>query len=143
MRKSKTFIFISLVLSLLVLVSTGCSVLKPKFDPIGYEYALSIKDDALILISKSEQSFSLHKESVYRLMTRVERAYEHARTLYKNNSVTGIWDVLRDPKANRLGRFIEEWEKEDTLDARYIEEAKKMISEDFKILLELEEKKKK
>ena len=94
-------------------------------------------------MEKAKTSFSLHREAVYRLMTRVERAYEHARPLYKNDRVTGIWDTLRDPRSNRLARFMQEWEIEDILDETYIAEAKKSIEEDFKLLIEIEESKKK
>jgi hypothetical protein len=130
------------MLCLLFLGLGNCSMFKPKFDPVGHEYAVSIKKEALVLIAKAGESFSLHREAVYRLMTRVERAYENARLRYKNKGVTGIWNVMRSPGANRLGRFMTEWEKEDILGEEYIKSALVWAKDDFDLLIKLEEKKK-
>jgi hypothetical protein len=128
---------------LLLLAASACSMLKPKFDPVGHQYAVTIKQEALALLDKAGESFSLHREAVYLLMTRVERAYENALTQYKNDGVAGIWDVLRRPEANRLARFMEDWEKEDVLDETYIADAKKLLEENFNLLIKIEEEKKK
>jgi len=130
------------VLCLLFFFQANCSIFKPKMDPVGLQFAVSIQQEALELLAKAGESFSLHREEVYRLMTRVERAYEHARPLYKNDGVTGIWDVMRDPLSNRLARFMAEWEKEDILDEGYIKSALKWVKDDFDILIKIEEKKK-
>lgn len=129
------------VLFLLLFVFGNCSLFKPKIDPVGKEYAVSIQTDALLLVAKAGESFSLHREAVYRLMTRVEQAYENARPRYKNNKVTGIWNVMRNPRANRLGRFMMDWEKEDVLDEEYIKQALEWVKKDFDLLIEIEEKK--
>jgi hypothetical protein len=139
----KTFLRYIPLLCLLLLALSNCSLFKPKFDPVGHQYAITIQKDALALMDRAVESFSLYREEVYWLMTRVERAYEHARPLYKNDKVTAIWDALRNPQGNRLGRFMLEWEKEDTLGDIYIKEAKEMLDEDFKLLVEIEEGKKK
>lgn len=130
------------MLCLLFLGLGNCSMFKPKFDPVGHEYAVSIKKEALALIAQAKESFSLHREAVYRLMTRVERAYENARSRYKNKGVTGIWNVMRSPGANRLGRFMAEWEKEDILGEEYVKSALVWVKDDFDLLIKLEEKKK-
>jgi hypothetical protein len=131
------------VLPLLLCLWGGCSMLKPRYDPVGHEYAITIKEKALALLDKAGESFSLHRDAVYQLMTSVERAYEHARVKYKNDGITGIWDVMRSPEANRLARFMLDWEKEDILDATYIQEAKKLLQENFDLLIKIEESKKK
>ncbi len=131
------------VLPLLLCLWDGCSMFKPRLDPVGHEYAVTIKEEALALMDKAGESFSLHRDAVYLLMTRVERAYEHARLKYKNDGVTGIWDVMRRPEANRLARFMLDWEKEDILDDTYIKEAKKLLTESFNLLIKIEESKEK
>jgi hypothetical protein len=131
------------VLPLLLCLWGGCSMLKPRYDPVGHQYAVTIKEEALALMDKAGESFSLYRHAVFRLMTRVERAYEHARLKYKNEGVTGIWDVMRSPEGNRLARFMLDWEKEDILDDTYIKEAKKLMKESFNLLVKIEESKKK
>lgn len=131
------------VLTLLPVLWGNCSMFKPKFDPVGHQYAVTIKQETLALMDKARESFTLHQAAVYLLMTRVERAYENARLKYKNDGITGIWDVMRSPEANRLARFMLDWEKEDILEVTYIEEAKKLLLENFDLLIKIEESKKK
>lgn len=131
------------VSSLLILLLIGCSLFKAKLDPVGKQYAVTIQQEAMQLVGKAGQSFSLHREAVYRLLTRVEQAYEHARQRYKNDRVTNLWNLMRDPQSNRLAHFMNEWEKEDILTDTYINEAKKSLQEDFKLLIKAEESKKK
>jgi len=131
------------VLPLLLCLWGGCSMLKARFDPVGQQYAVTIKEEALALMDKAGESFSLYRLDVYRLMTRVERAYEHARLKYKNEGVAGIWDVMRSLEGNRLARFMLDWEKEDILDDTYIKEAKKLLTESFNLLIKIEESKEK
>jgi hypothetical protein len=131
------------VLSLLLFLLANCSIFKPRFDPVGHQYAVTIQKEALALMDKAVESFSLHRDEVYLLMTRVELAYENARLKYKNDGVTGIWDVMRSPGANQLARFMLDWEKEDILGVTYINEAKKLLQENFDILIKIEESKKK
>jgi hypothetical protein len=116
---------------------------KPRFDPVGHQYAVTIKQEALELIGKAGESYTIHREAVYLLMTRVERAYENARVKYKNSGITGIWDVMRNSEANRLARFMLDWEKEDILDDAYIKEATKLLQENFDLSIKIEEEKKK
>ena len=71
------------LLSVIPLLFHNCSVFKPNFDPVGHEYAVTIQKEALELIQKANESFSLHRDAVYRLMTRVEQAYENARPVTK------------------------------------------------------------
>ena len=143
-KKITYFIVVPLcLLFCLILLTTNCSLFKPKFDPVGHQYAVTLQEEALALMNKANESFSLHSDAVYRLMTRVEKAYEHSRLLVRNDGVTGIWEVLRDPTSNRLGRFMWEWEKEDILDDQYIKETRKLVEENFKVLIEIEEGKKK
>lgn len=144
MKKTTFWIFwTAAVLCVLFFLPNNCSLLKPKYDPVAHQYAVNIQKEALALMDRAKEPFSLHREAIYRLMTRVEKAYEYARLLYRNDKVTRVWDVLRSTEANRLGQFMLEWEKEGILPALYIEDTKKMVMENFKKLVELEEGKKK
>jgi hypothetical protein len=133
----------TVILCVLIILAGNCKLFKPKFNPVAHQYAVSIQKDAPALMDKANQSFSLHKEDVYRLMTRVEKAYEYSRLLYKNKKITGLWNLLRSPSGNRLGQFMQEWEKEDILSSSYIEDNKKTVMETLKLLVQLEEGKKK
>jgi hypothetical protein len=89
------------------------------------------------------QSYYLYGEKVYRLMSPVEAAYEHARGQRKNNVITGLWDLMRNPQGNRLGGFMTEWRREGRLSAQRIETVKKWVEEDFETIIKLEKTKSK
>ena len=144
MKKTTYWTFWAAVVQcVLFFLLNNCSILKPKYDPVAHQYAITIQKEALALMDKAIEPFSRHREAVYKLMTRVEKAYEHTRLLYRNDKVTSVWDVLRSIESNRLGQFMSEWEKEGILPPLYIEDTKKMVKENFKALIELEEGKKK
>lgn len=129
--------FIPLTLSA-VLICGGCSMLKPHFDPAGYQNAATIQQQALKLMALAPEPFEKHRQETFQLMTRVELAYEHSLTRYKNDNVTGTWDRLRDPAGSRLGGFIALWERLDKLPADTITQYLKWVDDDFKMLISLE-----
>lgn len=130
-------------LILLLLVQLNCFWVKAKYDPEGHQNAVTLQQQALVLMAKAGESFYKYREQVHNLMSKVEAAYDHARMIGKNDAVTGIWNVLRDPRSNRLGYFMAEWEAEGIMTEKKISTYKKWIEDDFKLLTELEEKKKK
>lgn len=116
----------------------GCSMFKPKFDPDGYQYASTLKEAALELMKQADKPYDDRAADVYLLMTKIERAYEHSLTRYKNDNVIATWDRLRDPNRNRLGGFMEQWRKEDKLDNDTITTYTQWVSDEFDMLVSLE-----
>lgn len=133
------FIFLTVVL----VVLGSCFWKKAKYDPEGFQNAAILKDEALELMAKAGESYYKYRKDVYGLMSAVERAYEHARQQRKNDVIIGTWDRLRNPAEDRLGGFMEEWKKEDKLDADTINTFKEWVSKEFDAIKELEEAKKK
>lgn len=133
-----------LIFSTVVSVVQGsCFWKKARYDPEGLQNAVILKAKALELMAKAGKSFYTHKKDAYGLMSAVERAYEHARRQRKNDVITGAWNRLRAPGGDRLGGFMEEWKKEDKLDADTINNFKEWVSKEFDAIKELEEGKKK
>ncbi|MCP5049035.1 MAG: hypothetical protein GY940_17830 [bacterium] len=146
MRSKSTYLLLLSILPVLLFLIGGCFWLKTKFDPQGHEYAVTLQKNAMTLIAKAGtgEPFSQYKEDVYSLMSGVEEAYEHARTMGKNGSVTGTWDLLRNPQGNRLAKFMDNWKLEGILkDKEYIDNSKKWIDDEFKLIIQLEQEKKK
>ena len=133
------------IVSLLIfsLMITGCFWVKAKLDPMGQELALTIQKQTPGLMDKAANSFYQYRNDVYKLMTLVEEAYENARTLRKNDSITGMWNVLRSPNGNRLGKFMKMWEWEGKLDQDTIKTYKEWVMKDIDAIVKLEEEKKK
>jgi hypothetical protein len=136
-----SLLFIFLLVVLVVLGS--CFWKKARYDPEGLQNAVILKEKALELMAKAGESYYKHKADVHGLMSAVERAYEYARLQRKNDVITGAWDRLRNPTRDRLGGFMEEWKKEDKLDADTIKSYIEWVSKEFDAIKELEEAKKK
>ncbi len=147
--RMKLWFMLLVFLLFFIIISSSCFWRKAKYDPEGHGYAVSLQSRALLLIDKASagKSFSQYQTDVQNLMTDVEKAYEHALTQSKNDSIAGIWDTLRDPMANRLGFFMQKWETEDilvdSLYATFIKEARDAIQKDFTLITTLEDGKKK
>jgi hypothetical protein len=140
-RKSLNY---TLVILVWLLCFNSCSMFKKaSYDPDGHQYASTLQEKTPLLIDKAINSFYKHKQEALDLMTIVEKAYEYAREQKKNETIAGIWDALRDPKGNRLGKFVHLWQLEGKLSKEIIAAHKKWISADIKLLVELEEAKKK
>lgn len=126
-----------------LLLLADCFWVKARYDPQGLQYAVTIQKEALELLGKADEPYYHHKEQVYRLLSLVESAYDHVRVRTKNQPVTDAWEVQRSPYANRLSHFMEEWKIEGILTEKKITTYKKWLNDDFKLLIQLEEKKKK
>jgi hypothetical protein len=125
------------------LFTSSCFWKKAQYDPLGEQYAVTVKEEALSLMEKAVNPFFQYKKAIYRLMTKVEYAFENARALKKNETITGIWNLLRDPRGNRLGKFMKKWEIEGQLDPTTIETYTKWVGKEFETICNLEEGKKK
>jgi hypothetical protein len=140
----KSSIVKGLLLFIIIAVLSGsCFWKKAKIDPEGLQNAVILKEKALELMDKAGESYYKYRQDVYGLMSAVERAYEHARQQRKNDVIIGTWDRLRNPGGDRLAGFMEEWKKEDKLDADTINTFKEWVTKEFDGLKELEEAKKK
>lgn len=133
------------ILLMFIFFQGGCFWKKAKYDPEGRQSAVTLLKESLALMDKAakKESYEKNNRDIYRLMSDVEAAYEHARTFSKNDAVIGIWNTLRDPNGNRLGKFMEDWKKYDRLDPEIITAYKTWVEEDFKLIIQIEEGKKK
>ncbi|MBN3116709.1 hypothetical protein H4F46_17615 [Pectobacterium brasiliense] len=122
--------------SCLLLVS--CSTISP-FNQRAYEQAVTIKVDALSLMDKATaETFEENRHEVTLLKEQVEKAYEYARGLPKNEIVTKQWEIIKNPSRNSLGGFLVYWERNKTLSKTFVTDMKGIISDGFDQVIELE-----
>jgi hypothetical protein len=121
-----------------ILFVFGCASLISQFNQTAYENAVNLKVEALRLMDKAVEPYSEHKEKIDELVLKVEKAYEYAKGLPKNEISTRQWQVLKDPERNLLGGFIKRWKGDCTLGEDYIREKKMQVSEAFDYIIGLE-----
>ena len=115
------------VLSLLWFVC-ACGTIAP-YSHTAYEQATALKAEALILMDKATEQYSVHKDEAQKVRLEMDTAYEYAKGRPKNQASTKQWELVRDPERNSLGGFLKRWETEGTLNKTFVSEAKRLISD--------------
>ncbi|MGD0820905.1 MAG: hypothetical protein ABSA71_09185 [Desulfomonilia bacterium] len=137
---NKQVIRLSLLIGILTMIF-ACSTIAP-FNKTADQQDLAIKAEALSLMDKATESFTLHKSEIENLKLDMEKAYEYAKAESKNEITTKQWEIVKDPNGNSLGGFLKKWEDEGSLSPVFITGAKKVISGHFDSIIRLEEGKK-
>ncbi len=122
---------------LLLVVVNGCATIS-KFDQYAYSQATSIKVDALNLMDKATDSFSLYQPSVVSIMTSIDKVYEYEKNRPKNIISEKMWALVKDTSGHLYGGFINRWKKEGVLDKVFIMESKRLIGDSFDEISQLE-----
>lgn len=113
------------------------------FSEQAYQQAVSLKVESLDLMDKATENFSAHQTAVEQLQTDLQKAYQYAQGRPKNETTTRQWEILIDPEGNLLGGFLARWEEKGNMSEVFIEENKKIISDAFDTIIELESGKRK
>lgn len=114
----------ALVLVTISLLYVACSSLIATYNETSYQYATSLKPEALMLMDKATENYVDHADEVEALMLRVEQAYEFVAGIPKNSESAGQWKILKDPDGNLLGGFMRRWKSNRTLGATFIKDVK-------------------
>ncbi|WP_199688827.1 hypothetical protein [Pectobacterium carotovorum] len=126
------------LISICCLFLLSCSTIS-LFNQRAYEQAVTIKVDALALIDKAlTEPYEENRHEVVLLKIQVEKAYEYARGLPKNEIVTKQWEIIKNPNRNSLGGFLAYWERNNTLSKTFVTDMKEVISNGFDQVIELE-----
>jgi hypothetical protein len=126
----------------LVFILTACASITP-FSQRAYEQAVSLKVESLALMDKATAPYNQHQQQADTLKLNLEKAFEYAKGLPKNEETTRQWLIIKDPGRNLLGGFLKRWEEKSTLSRAFIEESKKLIADGFDAIIELESGKRK
>lgn len=137
--RTKMIKYFVAVTSMLIVSCSSSAV----FNQRAYEQDVSVKVDALALMDKADQPYSNYTDKVSKLKLNVEKAYQYAKGLPNNNETMAQWEIIKDPQRNSLIGFLERWKSEGTLNRAFIEAGKKLISQHFDQVIELESGKRK
>jgi hypothetical protein len=128
---------------------TGCPTIAP-YNQKSYELTTSTKAEALAVLDKASDPYNTHIKEVEKLRLEVEKAYEYANGIPKNEVVVGMWNEIRgyvyrvDKKqwvANDNGNLystLELWKRKKILNASAVDEKKKQIASSFDQIIGLE-----
>ncbi len=115
----------------------GCATIAP-FSETAYQQATSLKVESLALMGKATEPYAQHKAEVEALRLKIDKAYEYAKGLPKNEITTRQWEILKNPDRHLLGGFLERWRQESTLSLAYVEDKKIQAAAAFDTISGLE-----
>ena len=133
-------LFQHLTLLVLTLSFTACATIS-SFDQYAYAQTTSLKVDAINTMSMAISNYSTNEKTVQELQTKLQKAYEYEKNRPKNEITLKMWTILLDSNGHLLGGFITRWEKEQKLNAVFIQEEKKIVGDAFDQIAGLESQK--
>ena len=129
---------------LLAILSTGafqgCDTIA-HFDQAAYTQITSVESDALSLMDKATEDYSIHKQEIDDVSNKIQKAYFYDKNRPKNKITEEMWKLIIDPNGHLYGGFLARWKAEGKLGAAFIDEAKKKMQENFDRIAQLESKK--
>ena len=137
----KTFSHRSLFLFLFLFL-IGCSPVS-EFNQAALDKTVSVKTDAINLISKANDNYINHQSEIESLKTNVESAYQYSKTIPNNAETIEQWEIIRDPQRNSLFGLLDLWKNKNTLSDTFISEVKILIASDFNTIIDFENNKRK
>jgi len=126
------------LLSTAIFFLASCASTISPFDPKAYENAVSLKVGSLSLMDQAVEPYNDHQNAVENLSTDLQKAFEYAKGLPKNEISAAQWRIMIDPERNLLGGFLKRWAEKDTLSPVFVEDAKKLVSDAFDTIIGLE-----
>ena len=133
---------VKLLFPLLFLSLFGCAPVSD-FNQVAPDQSLSIKTDALNLISKANENYTDHQSEIDSLKLNVENAYQYSKTIPNNKETISQWEIIRDPSRSSLFGLLERWKNKTTLSDTFISEVKLVIASDFNTIIDFENNKRK
>jgi hypothetical protein len=131
-----------LLFPFLFLFLLGCAPVSD-FNQLAYQQSVSIKSNALTLISRAVENYTDHQSEIDSLKLSVENAYQYSKTIPNNVETIAQWEIIRDPNRSSLFGLLERWKNKTTLSDTFISEVKILIASDFNEIIDLENNKRK
>jgi hypothetical protein len=135
MHVSIRFLVLILFLSIF-----GCSPVS-EFNQVALDKTVSVKTDALNLISKANEVYTSHQSEIDSLKANVENAYQFSKSISNNSESVSQWEIIRDPQRNSLFGLLDRWKNKTTLSDTFISEVKILIASDFNTIIDFENNK--
>lgn len=137
-KKTVTTLLVTFVLL------TSCKSLKTAiYDQHSYEQSISLKVDALDLMSKAHQPYVDHENEINNYLKEFKKLKEYEKNKENNEFSYEMLQLIGNPEKNLLGGFFKRWKTKKTIKNFMIKESKGQIEEAFDILIKYESNKNK
>ena len=120
------------------LLAAAACIRIASYNETEYQYATSLKAEALALMDKATEPYAQHQADAEKLTLDLSKAYEYAAGRPNNEISAKQWQILRDTSRNLLGSFLARWKAEKTLGSTYLADKKQQVSDAFDTISSLE-----
>lgn len=124
-------------LGLFLLSTPACS---PKIDPAGLTNITNIGTALPELMNKATGAFSSNSSAVTSLLSDINKAYEHAKSVKGNKEITESWRLLKE---DLVTPFFDKWKKDGKLDKDFVKEAVAQVTKSITAITNAEKAKRK
>jgi hypothetical protein len=133
---------VKLLFPFLFMFLFGCAPVS-EFNQLALDQSVSIKTNALNLISKASDDYAMHQSEIDSLKLSVENAYTYSKTIPNNSETIAQWEIIRDPNSSSLFGLLERWKSKSRLSDTFITEVKLLIASDLNTIIDFENNKRK
>jgi hypothetical protein len=124
-------------LGIVLLALSACETIAP-YNAHAYELATSTKAEALSVVSNATDKYPTHALEVQTLKLNVEKAYEYAKGIPKNEDATKQWEIVMNESGGGLYAFLKDWKQEGKFSQSFVSEKKQQIEKQFDQIIGLE-----
>jgi hypothetical protein len=129
------------ILVALALVTIGLGACAARFNQVALNNATSLKERTLATLDKANTPYADHQAEVETLQSELDKAWEYAKGLPKNDASAQQWALLRNPDGHLAGGALKKWRAEGKLSPAMVTEISGQIAHGFDEIIELENKK--
>jgi hypothetical protein len=116
----------------------SCAPRMALFDQVAYQNATDLKVEAIDLMGKATDDFSMHKTEVANFRMKLDKAAEYDFHRPKNEITNSMFKILTDPDGGSVAHFFKRWEDEKKLSPGFVKTQQTLIGRQLDQVAELE-----
>jgi len=125
------------------MVAAGCWSASAVFNQRAYEQSVSLKVDALVLVDEATLPYDSCRTEIDAVKLEFRKAYEYVKGLPDNDETIKQYEIMMDTTRSSLFGFLVRWKSKGKLSAVFVQDAEKIISDQFDEVIGLESGKRK
>ncbi len=132
------------VIAIAATILYGCGSTGPTiagYDGYAYLQTTSLKVDALNLMDSATRDYQSQVKNIVTVNSNLQKIYTYEKNRPKNDLSATQYKILLDTTGHLFGGFIKRWRDEKKLGKAFVDDEKKLVSDAFDQIAELESKK--
>lgn len=125
------------IISLVLVACSSVSV----FNEYAYRDAVAVKVEALQLMEKGTEEYTLYQKEAEQVIVKAKKAYEYEKGRANNEITTKMWEIMISPERNLLGGYLKRWKEKGKMGEEFVKQSGIQVAEAFDYIIGFESKK--